>query len=215
MRLKGPVSTPSYFRNGKALQSAAVPFGLARFLVLQSPFAIAVTAQALSNHHAHASPQQGISIRIRSALTALPNFSGQLFWRGIMKSCLRYNESIPGEPGPVPRADRYRHCSSSPWNTQTLQGNIYERKRYIPFSMDTGDGPQKNPQPANNSALKLSELRYRRLFETAQDGILILDGETGKIVNANPFIPDLLGYPLFRPHFTHPDSQNSGAVYQG
>jgi PAS domain S-box-containing protein len=44
--------------------------------------------------------------------------------------------------------------------------------------------------------LKRSELQYRRLFETAQDAILILDGDTGKIVEANSFILDLLGYPL-------------------
>jgi diguanylate cyclase (GGDEF)-like protein/PAS domain S-box-containing protein len=42
--------------------------------------------------------------------------------------------------------------------------------------------------------LKDSEVRYRRLFETAKDGILILDGDTGRIVDANPFIQDLLGY---------------------
>jgi len=39
-----------------------------------------------------------------------------------------------------------------------------------------------------------SELRYRRLFESAKDGILILDAETGKIVDVNPFLIDLLGY---------------------
>jgi PAS domain S-box-containing protein len=39
-----------------------------------------------------------------------------------------------------------------------------------------------------------SELRYRRLFETAQDGILILDADTGQVVDANPFMKDLLGY---------------------
>ncbi len=39
-----------------------------------------------------------------------------------------------------------------------------------------------------------SELRYRRLFESAQDGILILDFESGKIVDANPFIAKLIGY---------------------
>ena len=39
-----------------------------------------------------------------------------------------------------------------------------------------------------------SELRYRRLFEAANDGILILDAETGAIVDANPFILDLLAY---------------------
>ena len=41
--------------------------------------------------------------------------------------------------------------------------------------------------------LKTSEVRYRRLFETAQDGILILDGETGKIIDVNPFLLKLLG----------------------
>jgi len=49
---------------------------------------------------------------------------------------------------------------------------------------------------SSEDKLKRSELRYRRLFETAQDGILILDEETGKIVDANPFILDMLGYPL-------------------
>ncbi len=39
-----------------------------------------------------------------------------------------------------------------------------------------------------------SEMRYRRLFETAQDGILILDFTTGLIQDANPFITNLLGY---------------------
>ena len=43
-------------------------------------------------------------------------------------------------------------------------------------------------------ALKASEVRYRRLFETAKDGILILDGDTGRITDANPFLQDLLGY---------------------
>jgi PAS domain S-box-containing protein len=42
--------------------------------------------------------------------------------------------------------------------------------------------------------LEVSESRYRRLFETAQDAILILDANTGKIFDANPFIKDLLGY---------------------
>ncbi len=42
--------------------------------------------------------------------------------------------------------------------------------------------------------LKASEVRYRRLFETAKDGILLLDADTGKITDANPFLMDLLGY---------------------
>ena len=43
-------------------------------------------------------------------------------------------------------------------------------------------------------ALQHSEVRYRRLFETAKDGILILDIHTGKVTDANPFMSELLGY---------------------
>jgi PAS domain S-box-containing protein len=45
-------------------------------------------------------------------------------------------------------------------------------------------------------ALEVSELRYRRLFETAQDGILILDANSGRIIDVNPFLLDLLDYPF-------------------
>ena len=48
----------------------------------------------------------------------------------------------------------------------------------------------------SEEALRVSELRYRRLFETAKDGILILDAKTGKITDANPFLVNLLGYSL-------------------
>ena len=44
-------------------------------------------------------------------------------------------------------------------------------------------------------ALQASELRYRRLFESAKDGILILDAESGQIVDVNPFLVETLGYP--------------------
>jgi len=41
----------------------------------------------------------------------------------------------------------------------------------------------------------VSEIRYRRLFETAHDGVLLLDPGTRKIIDANPFMTQLLGYP--------------------
>jgi two-component system cell cycle sensor histidine kinase/response regulator CckA len=43
-------------------------------------------------------------------------------------------------------------------------------------------------------ALHDSEKRYRRLFESAKDGILILDADSGKVVDVNPFLMRLLGY---------------------
>jgi PAS domain S-box-containing protein len=58
---------------------------------------------------------------------------------------------------------------------------------------------QARPQSREDywlEALRVSELRYRRLFETAQDGILILDAESGEIIDVNPFLMDLLDYPF-------------------
>ena len=43
-------------------------------------------------------------------------------------------------------------------------------------------------------ALTISEAHYRRFFESAKDGILILDAETGKIMDVNPFLVEMLGY---------------------
>ena len=53
---------------------------------------------------------------------------------------------------------------------------------------------ERNGGAQSEQAIRASELRYRRLFETAQDGILILDADTGQVVDANPFMKDLLGY---------------------
>jgi len=46
----------------------------------------------------------------------------------------------------------------------------------------------------SEDALSILETRYRRLFESAKDGILILDAETGAIIDVNPFLIELLGY---------------------
>ncbi|MDP2600502.1 MAG: PAS domain-containing sensor histidine kinase, partial [Deltaproteobacteria bacterium] len=41
-----------------------------------------------------------------------------------------------------------------------------------------------------------SEAKFRRLFETAQDGILLLNAKMGRITSANPFLLKILGHPL-------------------
>ena len=48
----------------------------------------------------------------------------------------------------------------------------------------------------SDAVLRDSELRFRRLFLTAKDGILILDATLGTIIEANPFMCGLLGYEL-------------------
>jgi PAS domain S-box-containing protein len=54
--------------------------------------------------------------------------------------------------------------------------------------------PDGSTERAQAEALIASELRYRRLFETARDGILILDADTGAVVDVNPFLVELLGF---------------------
>jgi PAS domain S-box-containing protein len=43
-------------------------------------------------------------------------------------------------------------------------------------------------------ALRVSESRYRRIFETAQDGILLLNADTAQIEDVNPYLIEMLGY---------------------
>lgn len=44
------------------------------------------------------------------------------------------------------------------------------------------------------SIARASELSYRRLFEAARDGILLIDFKTGMIMDVNPYLVELLGY---------------------
>ena len=84
--------------------------------------------------------------------------------------------------------------------TRTDQANIADRPgqyadRCKPISGPTEANIRTDQAEARSvQAIEASELRYRRLFETAQDGILILDADTGQVVDANPFMKDLLGY---------------------
>ena len=50
-------------------------------------------------------------------------------------------------------------------------------------------------QQKAEEALKASEERYRRLFETAKDGILIQDASTGLVIDVNPFLIEMVGFP--------------------
>jgi len=71
--------------------------------------------------------------------------------------------------------DRFANSSSVNGQGNLSERDIAERKRIL-------------------DALTVSEIRYRRLFETAKDGILILDADTGRITDANPYLQELLGY---------------------
>src|SRR5665647_2615428 len=56
------------------------------------------------------------------------------------------------------------------------------------------DHPVSPATGALSVALRVSESRYRRLFETTQDGILLLNADTAQIEDVNPYLIDMLGY---------------------
>src|SRR5580658_8127048 len=56
------------------------------------------------------------------------------------------------------------------------------------------NGNGKDNETRTEQALRASEISYRRLFEAAKDGILILDVDTGRINDVNPFLFNLLGF---------------------
>src|SRR5580692_4469847 len=63
----------------------------------------------------------------------------------------------------------------------------------MPHPTPTADPTLTGEQHAVET-LRLSDARYRQLFETANDGILILHADTGQVVDVNPFLKELLGY---------------------
>ncbi len=58
----------------------------------------------------------------------------------------------------------------------------------VPLSID--------PPPAavRDRELRVSEARYRRLFEAARDGILLINADTAQIDDVNPYLIEMLGY---------------------
>lgn len=47
----------------------------------------------------------------------------------------------------------------------------------------------------SEAAVRESQFDYRRLFEAAKEGILILEADTGRISDVNPFLIAMLGFP--------------------
>jgi PAS domain S-box-containing protein len=86
------------------------------------------------------------------------------------------------------------YASATGFFTDQIVRLLDEQSHDISFAFTTFEHEEQRRSAEND--LKRSELQYRRLFETAQDAILILDGNAGKVIDANKFILDMLGYPL-------------------
>jgi len=76
------------------------------------------------------------------------------------------------------------------WNSATL----FTADGKTPLAT-IAQGQEISERKQAEEKLIASEVRYRRLFEAARDGILILDATTGVIVDVNPFLVEMLGSP--------------------
>jgi PAS domain S-box-containing protein len=91
---------------------------------------------------------------------------------------------------------------SREWEGRHKSGALlFLRLSYLPMRDKDGQllglaciGKDISEQKNAEAALRTSEIRYRRLFEAARDGILLLDAKTGRITDVNPYLLEMLGY---------------------
>jgi PAS domain S-box-containing protein len=75
-------------------------------------------------------------------------------------------------------------------NLRLFASKLFGKNFKSPISGPVTPAPETEPQ----DALGTSESRYRKLFESVRDGILLVDFDTGMILDVNQFLIDLLGY---------------------
>jgi PAS domain S-box-containing protein len=84
-------------------------------------------------------------------------------------------------------------------NSRTDQANVRTKQAEARTSQantrtDQANARTEQSEARSIKAIRNSELSYRRLFEAARDGILILNVITGRITDVNPFLIELLGF---------------------
>src|ERR1700685_4279139 len=90
----------------------------------------------------------------------------------------------------------YSRCSPSSRILQFVKSgdSLMPGHQLLPADPSVRNANLGNRDPEGELALRASELSYRRLFEAARDGILILDVDPGCITDVNPFLVELLGF---------------------
>jgi len=107
----------------------------------------------------------------------------------------KQGESVPGHDTRFERAEwgaKEANTRTELAEARTQQAN--NRTDQANSRAEQAEMRTELAEARSEEAIRASELRYRRLFEMAPDGILILDALTGQVVDANPFMKELLGY---------------------
>src|SRR6266516_755905 len=88
-----------------------------------------------------------------------------------------------------------QHHQTTPTESYTALASPDERLRAIALLQQKANSLEVEmaERQAAEERLRVSETRYRRLFEASKDGILMVDPRTGTIIDANPAVMELLG----------------------
>ncbi|MGH2509055.1 MAG: PAS domain S-box protein, partial [Ktedonobacteraceae bacterium] len=91
-----------------------------------------------------------------------------------------------------------QHAHVIPDESYTMLADQDERLRAITLWQQKAHVLEAEVTERKNieQRLRISENRYRRLFEASSDGVLIIDPRTGTITDANPSLSTLVGYSL-------------------
>jgi PAS domain S-box-containing protein len=141
----------------------------------------------------------GVIVWVNPAFTRLTGYaSGEVIGQPLLK---------PGAHAPSLYRDLWDTVRSGlPWSGDMINrrkdGSTYVEEQTVTPVLDThGAIPHfiaikqdVTQRRRLQEEMRTSELRFRRLFETAQDGILLLTAETGEITDVNPFLTEILGY---------------------
>ena len=116
--------------------------------------------------------------------------------KGIV-AILLWSEVNSGTVGKVPLGEKWRERQLA--RKQLHQGtpNMPNRLGHRhAFLQDRTTGVKTMPEQEQSDIQHRleAEMRYRRVFEAAKDGILILNADTGAVEDSNPFMTELLGY---------------------
>jgi PAS domain S-box-containing protein len=107
----------------------------------------------------------------------MQGFGGEVYEEEFAEICQQHSRVIPAESYTrLSSADERLHAITLlQQKANSLEAEIAERKEA-------------------EERLRVSENRYRRLFEASKDGILMVDPRTGTITDVNPSMTELLGY---------------------
>ncbi len=87
--------------------------------------------------------------------------------------------------------EQYGEDHQKAFDIPELKALLQQRRRE---ELDKEPEASEVQRKKSEDLISASESRYRRLFEATREGILIIDAETGQIVDVNPFLVEMLGY---------------------